>query len=477
MITRRNLMKGVGAGLISSHLPSALAAQEGPSNIDVLVIGAGLSGLYAASMLEEFGATVQVVEGRSRIGGRLFTNFDLPGHPEVGGNTIGSGYARVLSTAKQLGVKLIDYAPRLYAGPPPEVVLNGTLVPASQWAESILNPLADGQRKTLPWQIVARYLKDSNPLSTAADWLDPKFADLDISLHAFFSGLGMSDDEIRIGYDTNPYFGTSASDVSALVYLFNDRWIKEQGNFGRAAYAVEGGNQRLPEAMATTLKREVLLNKDVAAIDTASAATVHFKDGSRMRAKRVICSVPFSKLRDIAITPTFEPAQRTAVSSLQYMRNSLLFLVPRKAFWEQDGLSPTMWTDGIAGTIMAQKFGSDPNEVTGLVTSARGWNADRIDRLGPADAGAAVIREIERLRPAAKGQLEFGGYHSWWLDPFAAGDWAVPSPGQVRSMLPTMSKPHQRIHFCGEHTATTQRGMEGAMESAERAVIELAGFL
>jgi len=28
---------------------------------------------------------------------------------------------------------------------------------------------------------------------------------------------------------------------------------------------------------------------------------------------------------------------------------------------------------------------------------------------------------------------------------------------------------HGRLHFCGEHLATTSRGMEGAMESAEEA--------
>jgi monoamine oxidase len=97
--------------------------------------------------------------------------------------------------------------------------------------------------------------------------------------------------------------------------------------------------------------------------------------------------------------------------------------------------------------------------------------------MGPADAQAWVIREIERLRPAAKGALEAGGFHSWWLDPHNAGDWAIFGPGQVQGLLPSMAKPHGRIHFCGEHTATMNRGMEGAMESAERVAIEVLGRL
>jgi monoamine oxidase len=107
------------------------------------------------------------------------------------------------------------------------------------------------------------------------------------------------------------------------------------------------------------------------------------------------------------------------------------------------------------------------------VVNTRGWVADRLDRLGPEAAQAAVIREIERLRPAAKGALAAGGFHSWWLDPHNAGDWAIFAPGQV-GLLPTMARPQGRMHFCGEHTATMNRGMEGAMESGERVAMELA---
>jgi monoamine oxidase len=159
------------------------------------------------------------------------------------------------------------------------------------------------------------------------------------------------------------------------------------------------------------------------------------------------------------------------------MRNTLVFLVPKKPFWEQDGLPPSMWTDGRLGTVTAQKFGSDPNEVTGFVVNARGWSADSLDRLGEATLGTAVLREIERLRPAAKGALEVGGWHSWWLDPFSAGDWAIYGPGQVTRLVPQVAKPHGRLHFCGEHAGLANRGMESALESAEAAAVAVAARL
>lgn len=44
-----------------------------PSGLEVIVIGAGVSGLHAALQLERLGAKVTVIEGRPRIGGRIRT--------------------------------------------------------------------------------------------------------------------------------------------------------------------------------------------------------------------------------------------------------------------------------------------------------------------------------------------------------------------------------------------------------------------
>ena len=478
MISRRELVTGLlGTGVLASG-SSLLAGNARAGKPDVIVIGAGLSGLYAALLLEELGARVQVVEARDRVGGRLHTRFDLPGHPEVGGNTIASGYARVINLAERLGVPLIDYAPRMFSGAQPELVLAGRVIPAAQWPDSRLNSLPSAHKELLPWQILPRRLAGSNPLQASTDWLAAEHASLDHPLYQYLRSTGLSDEEISLGYDINPYFGDSSVAVSALMYLFNDRWIAEQTSVGRAAYAVAGGNEKLPQSMAAALHSEVWLDYEVAAIEQhADGVRVYRRNGDSLDAGQVICSLPASKLRDVRLVPRLQGPQRRLVQGLQYMRNSLVFLVPRKAYWEQDGLSPSMWTDGICGTVSAQRFGADPAEVTGIVVNPRGWTADYLDRLGGEAAGRAVIAEIERLRPAARGALEFGGFHSWWLDPFAAGDWAIYGPGQVHGLLPYITEPHGRIHFCGEHAATTNRGMEGALESAERAVINVSAYL
>jgi monoamine oxidase len=474
-ISRRSVLAGLAGAALT---PRGVRAATPPGVLDVLVIGAGLSGLYAATLLEELGARVQVVEGRRRIGGRLYTRFDLPGHPEVGGNTIASGYGRAIDLARRVGVELIDYAPRLFAGPEPALVIQGELIAARDWPSSRHNQLPDEYRQLLPWQIQPKRLAGRNPLRASADWLGPGSAGLDVPLHAYFRSQGLSEAEISLAYDASPYFGDSSWAVSALMFLFNDRWINEQRAIGKAAYAVAGGNQRLPQAMAAKLKREVRLGHEVTAIEgQGDRVRVYLRDREPIDAAQVISSLPLSKLRDVSIRPSLEGAQLEAVRSVRYMRNTLVFLVPKKPFWEQDGLPPSMWTDGRLGTVTAQKFGSDPNEVTGFVVNARGWSADSLDRLGEATLGTAVLREIERLRPAAKGALEVGGWHSWWLDPFSAGDWAIYGPGQVTRLVPQVAKPHGRLHFCGEHAGLANRGMESALESAEAAAVAVAARL
>ena len=103
-IGRRELLQSlVVAAAAGSAGTRALAAGASP---DVIVIGTGLSGLNAALMLEEAGASVTCLEGRNRVGGRLFSHTAVTGNPEWGGDSILGGYGRMQDTARRLGVKL-----------------------------------------------------------------------------------------------------------------------------------------------------------------------------------------------------------------------------------------------------------------------------------------------------------------------------------------------------------------------------------
>jgi monoamine oxidase len=151
-----------------------------------------------------------------------------------------------------------------------------------------------------------------------------------------------------------------------------------------------------------------------------------------------------------------------------------VYLAPRSRFWEQDGYAASLFTDTRAGMVAAARNRDDPAEVTSLTAWITGDNAAALDRLAsPAEAGRAVIAAIETLRPAARGQLELMGLHSWGADAYAGGAWTYFRPGQVTRFAAALKRAHGRLHFCGEHLATASRGMEGAMESAEEAAAEI----
>jgi monoamine oxidase len=104
-----------------------------------------------------------------------------------------------------------------------------------------------------------------------------------------------------------------------------------------------------------------------------------------------------------------------------------------------------------------------------------GRHARALDGLATADAGRRVIAAIEKLRPAARGQLELLGLQAWGSDPYAAGAWAYFRPGQIRRFAERMHARRGRLHFCGEHLGLAARGMEAALETAERATAEVLG--
>jgi monoamine oxidase len=360
------------------------------------------------------------------------------------------------------------------AHPQMELVLDGAPIAREAWPGHPRNPFQGAWRERMPWEVSGGLIAQNNPLSAPEEWLDPKHAAIDQSIFEWARAHGMEERAIDLALSTNPYFGSSAHDVSALMCMFNDSFTRQQFAISNSSYSILGGNGKLTAAMTAALREPPQLGRQVVAIHLdADAATATCADGTRHRARRMVCSLPFSVLRHVRVTPSLEGPKSLAVKTLPYMLNTLFFMVPKRRYWEDDGRPPTMWTDAGCGTVSAQRFGDDPDEVTAIVANPRGISADYLDRLPPEEAARVVVAEIERLRPAARGALEVTAMHSWANDPFARGDWAIYGPGQVNAFGRSMTAPRGTLHFCGEHTSRANRGMEGALESGERVALEV----
>ena len=473
-LSRRTVLKALG----SAPLLAAAGPVRALNKTDVIVIGAGLSGLNAALLLESAGMSVKVLEGRNRIGGRVQSLRNIPGNPEVGGTAFAPGYARLVDAANKYGVGLVDITPTIPYFMHREIYLKDQHIQADEWKDHPLNPFPAQFKELPPYAYFNVLMGAINPVKNTEDWVSPDNAGMDISLHDWLIQTGQSEAAVELAYNTNPTHGMSAHDISALLAMFAASFSSKQRALTASnpikGYTAVGGNQAIPEAMANALKNEVQLETTVVGIRTDdTGAEVQTADGIIHRADRVISSLPCSVLRRVKIDPGLTGSQAKGVKTLNSQIINQIHIVPKSPFWEKDGMSPNMFTDSLAGMVIGEHKGADPREVTSLSIWLRGERAAWMDQINQNDAINEVVADLERMRPAAKGQLEVLGYKSWYRDPYSSGDWAIWGPGQVSGFFHDLATPHGRLHFCGEHTAVANRGMEGAMESGERVAMEI----
>lgn len=75
----------VGGVTSADEMPVAQAGDPGPEpKKQVAIVGAGIAGLRAASVLQRHGVDVVVLEGRDRIGGRINTSRTAKGVRDIG---------------------------------------------------------------------------------------------------------------------------------------------------------------------------------------------------------------------------------------------------------------------------------------------------------------------------------------------------------------------------------------------------------
>ena len=122
---------------------------------DVLVIGAGLAGLAAALRLKESGCDVEVLEAKSRVGGRIRSIRRGDGVEEAGGTTIGGGYRRVIDAAARYGEELIDATPMLAFFREQDLVLRGEIIRQAEWPTHPANPFPVADKALMPWNFSA----------------------------------------------------------------------------------------------------------------------------------------------------------------------------------------------------------------------------------------------------------------------------------------------------------------------------------
>lgn len=462
-LTRRRLLQLLGGATLGAALPPGLLAANATRR--VIVVGAGLAGLAAAQLLERQGVEVQVLEARDRVGGRVLTLDDLPGKPEAGANVIGPNYGRVISAARESNVALRPPARPASMG----YVIQAQRIIAAEWAESPHNPLSGPMRKRNPSQLIGAALQ-SNPLSASTDWLSPRHTASDIAADQYLADLGYSRQAIELIAANNSY-GNRIQDTSMLSLL------RVGNNFARAramqqpGFVSTHGNSRIPEAIASTLRRPVTTGIDVLQVEQGrNEIKLSDAQGVEYATDRVILALPVPALRRMQID-RLAREQRAALQAIEYHKLTQVHLLVASPYWS-DSVPGSWWTDGALGRLFLGPASTNDG-LSNLTVWINGDHCDRLAQLSEEEAGDTVLKDVEAILPEARGTLRVGRVVRWARDPLAGGAWATWAPGQIRHHFAALQAPTGGVFFAGEHTGRANPGMEAAMESGERAALQV----
>ena len=287
---RRDVLK-LGAAALA--LPYVRPIYAETKHFDVIVIGAGLAGLETTRLLERSGANVALIEASDRVGGRVHTLDELEGRPEAGGTQAGTGYPTLNRIAPELGV---EFTPIRAAAPGQCLSINGQLLDIDAWPESPANVLTGSLRSVQPRALLSNIIGKGRQLSSPTEFNNAANAPLDISLSAHLSELGADKESLRlINANLN---GAGIDQVSAADVLRKISVLRQSGG----PVLIEGGSQRLPDAIHSEIKRDVYFEKPVTKIrDSGTSVIVTCQDNDQFSANHCVVTVPFSVLRKVDI--------------------------------------------------------------------------------------------------------------------------------------------------------------------------------
>jgi monoamine oxidase len=292
--------------------------------------------------------------------------------------------------------------------------------------------------------------------------------EMDISLREALADAGADQEALRL-IEAN-LNGNTLAGISQLNVLRSAAIYRSQPG---PIYTVKGGTQRLPEAMAASLIEPVRTGVRIAAIRESQDRVELETSAGAMRARHAICTIPFSALRRLKLEAQMSSASARMVAELPYTRATFAFIEAKSAFWREDGLPATTWTDDpMLGRVFV--LGDSPPMLKLWTTGA---GADLLDRLPHDVAKAMITQKLAQARPSSQGQIANIRFFSWQRSAFSAGIYHHIGTGMGADLAATVRRLGARLHFAGEHLSRENTGMEAAFESGERSAALVAASL
>jgi monoamine oxidase len=465
---------------------------------DVLILGAGVAGLASALDLARAGMSVEIIEARDRIGGRIFTKHDLTlNHPvELGAEFVHGLAPEIWLPAQQHSLKMIEVDGDLWCS------LDGKLQRCNFFAQA---------------DKILEAMNDRDPDESFLDFLKRRFP-------------GNKDEDAK-RWATGYVSGFNAADPGevSVHWLVHSRRADEQIE-GDRAFHIAGGYQELLDiftAELNTLNVPIYLNTGVHEVRwsqnsvqvEASTSTDHVatatasperkgpaerSSATSFTAPRALITFPLGVLQSgsIRFDPELPADKQTALNKLAMGKVVRVTLCFRERFWASVGRSSVGRAPSPAkakeGPSMPEQhdlanlsflFSRDnffptwwtqmPEELPIITAWAPAKSAEALAGMGEARIVDRALDTLSGLLQVEKSlvqsQLVSTYFHDWDSDPFSRGAYSYVKVGGEGCQKTLAAPVANTLFFAGEATDITGHNgtVHGAIASGQRAAKEI----
>ncbi len=310
---------------------------------DVVIIGAGATGLTAATQLKAAGKSVLVLEARDRVGGRLHTDAIEGQMFEVGGQWVSPDQTALIDTLAELGLDTYSRyreGESVYIGPDGVAKrFTGEIFPASEQTQAEIERLIE---------VLDDLVAETD---VAAPWTHPRAAEFDhISFRRWLEDQTSDSEAVEniALFIADAMLTKPAHAFSLLQALLMAASAGSFSNLVDADFILDkrvvGGLQQVPLKLAESLGDDVVLSQPVTTIEWGEDGAVVRTASLEVAAAQVIVAVPPNLYSRIDYVPALPRLRQQ-----QFQHQSLGLVIKVHAtyetpFWREDGLSATAFS-------------------------------------------------------------------------------------------------------------------------------------
>jgi monoamine oxidase len=459
---------------------TTMSGANGSRSTDVVVIGGGLSGLYAARALAQAGVDVLVLEAQDRVGGRtLTTHLDDGTFIDDGGQYVSPNQDHIVALAKELGVDLFPSWSKglgVHWSDGNRSTYEGLFPPGHADAETATQKAAE---------TLARMAK-TVPLD--APWEAPKATEWDKQTLQSWLGANVEPDLARTalagaieGVFVGGRGGTTYTSLLAALFWAHSGdplvpWVGPENPGPERRF--DGGAQQLSLRMAKDLGDRVILDAWVSHIDHGANGVRVAAGDLEVSARRAIIAMAPMMAGRIRYTPAL-PAMRDQLTQRAPMRwLTKVHCVYPDRFWAKEGLSGLVMSDSGAVRVAADNSppSGSPGILVGFIEEAQAVPLAAATRAKRRDT---VVADFVRYFGDKAGHPLDYREKVWGADEFTRGaDGAYWSQGIWTTYGRALREPIGVLHWAGTETSAVWNGkMEGALLAGERVADEVRATL